>query len=157
MKTIVKEDISSEDKTAVLEIELDALKKIYEIGFLEGILSPYEYEQYSMFFESYKTIERPQPMKPSKKMKQKTERRQQDIEFLFHEEIISYLSQWYLMPPEISNTRKIQMMRLAYEQNLLPEQEYKKISDFEITLSCMNCGHDVKESKRYCPYCGTMI
>jgi hypothetical protein len=119
MKTIVKEDISSEDRIAVLEIELDALKKIYEIGFLEGILSPYEYEQYSMFFESYTTIERPQPMKPSKKMKQKTERRQQDIEFLFHEEIIAYLSQWYLMPPEISNTRKIQMMRLAYELSRL--------------------------------------
>jgi len=157
MKTIVKEDISSEDKVAVLDIEFDTIKKIYELGYLQGILTPYEYEQYQMFFESFHTENNLKKNDIPKEPKRKQRKGKQDIEFIFHDEIIEYLSQWYLMPLEISATRKIQMMRLAYQHDLLSDTEFDKISRFEITLSCMNCGKDVKETKRYCPYCGTMI
>jgi hypothetical protein len=50
MRAIVKEDITLGDNRALLEIELEAMERIYELAFAHNIISFYEYEQYKNFF-----------------------------------------------------------------------------------------------------------
>jgi hypothetical protein len=156
MRAIVKEDITSGEKCAVLEIELEAMEQIYELAFTHNIISLYEYEQYMNFF----TVLQKEAVPPSfgiTPRKKKKSKRDNKVFVTIPKDTESFLSKSILLPPDISDKRKIQMMRLAYTHRLLPDTEYQKIMDFEFLRSCMNCGTEVAETKRYCPYCGTMI
>lgn len=156
MRAIVKEDISLGENRAVLEIELEAIEQIYELAFSHNIISLYEYEQYMSFF----TVLHKEAVPPSFSItprNKKTSKRDNKVFVTIPKETESFLSNSILLPPDISDKRKIQIMRLAHTHRLLPETEYQKIMDFEFLRPCMNCGSDVAETKRYCPYCGTMI
>jgi len=156
MKAIIKEDISVGENRAELEIELEVMEQIYELAFTHNIISLYEFEQYMSFF----TVLQKEAVPPSLRItpnNKKTAKRDDTVFVTIPKDTESFLSKSILLPPDISDKRKIQMMRLAYHHRILPDTEYQKISDFEFLRPCMNCGADVTETKRYCPYCGTMV
>ena len=156
MRAIVKEDITLGDNRALLEIELEAMERIYELAFAHNIISFYEYEQYKNFFTVLHKEAVPSSLDITPRNK-KTSKKDHTVFVTIPKDTESFLSKSILLPPDISDKRKIQMMRLAHHHRILPDKEYQKIMDFEFLQSCMNCGAEIAETKRYCPYCGTMV
>jgi len=157
MKTIVTEDVSFGEKCVILDIELDSLVKIYELAYAYGILSLSEYEQYITFFnscgsENVRVIEQTGERKEHRIAQKKGK-----AEVILPSDVEMFFNDLFMMLPLISDSRKLHMMRLAHDHHLLSDEEYKKLQCFELMISCSNCGSEIKETKKYCMYCGTKL
>lgn len=157
MKTIVREDVSLGEKSVILDIELDSLVKIYELACTYGILSPSEYEQYLTFFNSCESENAEVTEKAGERKKHRLAQKKGKHEVILPRDVEMFYKDLFMMPPLISDSRKVLMMRLAHEYHLLSDGEYKKIQCFELTISCSNCGSEINEKKKYCTYCGTKL